>query len=632
MNATQDTRTIRVVSPLGADVLLFYRMSGNDGLSELGEYQVEMLSERSDIAIDDVLGQQLSVKIDIDARRQREFNGIVTRFALAGKVGRYSRYLATVRPWLWLLTRSSDCRIFQDKNAFEVIKTIFGKCHVADFDLAQSTSLASMPYCVQYRETDFDFVSRLMERFGLYFYFRHEGGRHILVLTDSAVAHDPIVGVSTLPFDSEAPGRRVDTVYSWQASGEIVTDQHILQAYDFAAPSVDLTAMSTVDYDYAGQARGLERYDYSGLHMSRAAGEAEAKVRVQASGAEQRRIEGRATAAAVASGGLFTLSQHPARHQNQEVLVVRARYALFSDRFESEPGMPKRSSDDTPQAFDCAFDAIPRNAIFRAARRTPAPVVHGPQTAVVVGKSGEEIWTDKYGRVRVRFHWERDTSGGETSSCWIRVAQSWAGKGFGQLVTPRIGQEVVVSFLEGDPDRPLITGAVYNGTNMPPVELPANPTRSTFKTNTSKGGLGFNELRFEDKKGSEEIFVQAERDYNRIVKNNDTLKVGFEKAEQGDQTVEIKNDQTLTIGHDQTVGIDGKQDVKVGTTIVIEAGTSIELKVGASSIKIEAGKITMKAPEIEIAADANAKVKAGAMMDIKSGAVMTIGGALVQIN
>jgi type VI secretion system secreted protein VgrG len=283
---------------------------------------------------------------------------------------------------------------------------------------------------------------------------------------------------------------------------------------------------------------------------------------------------------------------------------------------------------------------------------------------MVVGKAGEEIWTDKYGRIKVQFHWDRIGANDENSSCWVRVAQGWAGKGWGAMSVPRIGMEVVVSFLEGDPDRPLVTGCVYNSDAMPPYALPAEQTKSTVKSNSSKGGEGFNELRFEDKKGSEEVFMHAERDFNRVVKNNDTLKVGFETADKGDQTIGIKNDQVLEVGNDQkitvthdqletinnnqtvtvkvdqkldvggnqAVTIDGSQKVKVGTTIVIEAGTSIELKVGASSIKIEAAKITVKSPEIEISADANAKVKAGAMMDLNAGGIMTIGGALVKIN
>jgi len=256
----------------------------------------------------------------------------------------------------------------------------------------------------------------------------------------------------------------------------------------------------------------------------------------------------------------------------------------------------------------------------------------------------------------VQFHWEREGKANETSSCWVRVQQGWAGKSWGMMFIPRIGMEVVVSFLEGDPDQPLVTGCVYNGDSMPPYALPGEQTKSTIKSNSSKGGSGFNELRFEDKKDSEEIFIQAEKDFNRIVKNNDTLKVGFEKADKGDQTIEIKNDRILDVGHDlkehvandhtvtidnnQTVKITGDQKVTVSKTIVVEATTSIELKVGSSSIKIEPAKITLKSTQIAIEADAAMDVKAGAMMNVKAGApmsvksdaIVTIEGALVKIN
>lgn len=657
MPASQENRNIRLNSALGPDALLFHRMTGHDGLSVPGEYQLELLSEQPDLKINDVLGQALSVLIDAGPGVVREFNGIVTRFALlgrTGRAGRYTSYQATVRPWLWLLTQSRDCRIFQDQDALAIIKTIFEKYALADYDLGQlSATPPVLPYCVQYRETDFAFVSRLLERFGIYYYFRHAGGRHTLVLADSAAAHNAIPGSATLHFagDGDPHARARETVYAWQAGGQILADAVTLKAYNFETPAVDLTAKSTQARGYDGNVRKLELYDYPGAYLVRADGEALAKTWVEAAGAHYQVVRGAATAAALAPGGLFTLSDHPRSDQNAEMLATYASYQLYSDRFEAEPGMEPDEQAERVLPFDCQFRAIVKSATFRAPRTTPAPLMHGPQTALVVGKSGEEIWTDKYGRVRVKFHWDRlgdADSDADACSCWVRVAQAWAGKRFGQLIIPRIGQEVVVSFLEGDPDQPLITGAVYNAQNMPPVTLPDDATRSTFKTNSSKGGEGFNELRFEDKKGSEEIFVQAEKDYNRVVKNNDTLKVGFEKADKGDQTVDIKNDQTITIGHDaietitnnqtitikvdQKLDVDGDQKVKVGKTIVIEAGTSIELKVGGSSIKIEAAKITIKSAEIEIAADANAKVSAGAMMDIKAGAPMTIAGAIVQIN
>jgi type VI secretion system secreted protein VgrG len=331
-------------------------------------------------------------------------------------------------------------------------------------------------------------------------------------------------------------------------------------------------------------------------------------------------------------------------------------------------------------SYEARIRAVGKEYSYRPPPTIARPVVQGPQTAMVVGKAGEEIWTDQYGRIKVQFHWDRVGADDENSSCWVRVAQGWAGKSWGAMFIPRIGMEVVVSFLEGDPDRPLVTGCVYNSDSMPPYALPGEQTKSTIKSNVSKGGGGFNEIRFEDKKDSEEIFIQAEKDYNRVVKNNDTLKVGFEKADKGDQTIGIKNDRSVDVGHDhlehvandqtitidhdqkttvtndqtlnvdnnqtvaikvdqkldvggnQTVAITGDQKVTVSKTIVIEATQSIELKVGSSSVKIEPAKITVKSVEVEVKADANAGVEAGAMMKLKSGAVMTVEGALVKIN
>ena len=676
MAATQDNRNIQVSTELGPDVLLFHRMAGRDGLSELGEYHLDLLSETSDLAIDDVLGKPLSIKFDAGPDTVRELNGIVTRFVLtgrAGRSGRYASYQATVRPWLWFLTRASDCRVFQDLDAVAIIKTIFEKYALADFDLSMlSATPPPMPYCVQYRETDFAFVSRLMERFGIYYYFRHAEGRHTLVLADSPAAHEPIAGSASLQYypDAEGRARAKETVYSWQAAGEILSDEATLRDFNFETPATDLTAKSTVARNYDSAALNLELYDYPGGYGVTADGEALAKTRLESVQAGYQTISGGATAGAVAPGGLFTLEGHPRADQNSEMLVVSAGYRLYSDRFEADLGKP--DPDKAPMQFDCQFTAIPKSSTFRGAQRTPHPTVRGPQTAIVVGKSGEEIWTDKYGRIKVQFHWDRLGADDENSSCWVRVAQAWAGKRFGQIFIPRIGQEVVVSFLEGDPDQPLVTGSVYNATNMPPLTLPDEATRSTTKTNTSKDGGGFNEIRFEDKKDSEEIFVQAEKDYNRVVKNNDTLKVGFEKKDKGDQTIQIKNDQSLDVGNDrtlhvthdqtvtidnnltttvkkdeartvngnQTVQVDGDQKVTVNKTIVVEATTSIEFKCGGSSIKIEPAKITVKSTQIAVEAEANMDLKAGAMMNLKSGApmsvksdaIVTIEGALVKIN
>jgi type VI secretion system secreted protein VgrG len=632
MPITQANREVDVSTELGANVLLFDRMSGSEQLGRLSEYRVQLLSTRPDIKIADVLGKPMGVHLDLPAGGIRHFGGVVTRFASCGWKGSLCRYEAVVHPWLWLLTRSSNCRIFQDKSVVDIVKAVCGDaCYGGLVELdagALSGTYSPLPYCVQYRETDFAFVCRLLETAGIYFYFSHEESKHTMVLADSYGAHSTISGYATVEYSGEAGRRIVDqeAVYGWEASGTIQSSSYVLNDFDFekaaSSNSGGLRVKSTIAAAFSQQA--YEMYDYPGGYVAAGDGTALARGRMEALHGQCEEIRADTNARGLYPGGLFALKEHPRSDQNREYLVTSARYEIVGDDYST--------GGNSPCDVQCGFTAIGKEHSYRAAHSYAKPVVRGPQTAMVVGKAGEEIWTDKYGRVKLQFHWDRDGKEDENSSCWVRVAQGWAGKGWGAMFLPRIGMEVIVSFLEGDPDRPLVTGCVYNSDAMPPYDLPAEQTKSTIKTNTSKGGGGYNEIRLEDKKDAEEIFVQAEKDYNRVVKNNDTLKVGFEKADKGDQTISIKNDQSLDVGGNQTVAITGDQKVTVSKTIVIEATTSIELKVGGSSIKIEPAKVTVKSPEIMVESDTNTTVKAGAMMQIKATGVMTIEGALVKIN
>jgi type VI secretion system secreted protein VgrG len=665
MPVTQANREVTVKTALGTDILLFRAMSGLEELGRLSEFRVQMLSTDSGLKVADVLGKPMSVTADRgDDGEVRHFHGVVTRFASTGRSGDLATYEATVHPWLWLLKRASNCRIFQEMSVPDIINQV---CSTYGGMVALSaTSLSgvypAVPYCVQYRETDFDFVCRLLEGAGIYFYFTHDADKHTMVLADSYSAHLPIVGYDSLKFDvaTRSGAQAEETISVWSAGGEIQSSNYVLNDFDFekASSCASGALLATANIAAAFGQTAYEMFDYPGNYTAADDGNALARARIERLHGQCEQITANTNARGLFPGGLFTLAEHPRDDQNRDYLVTSATYAITGNDYASGSGAGGTFD------FQCSLTAVGKEHAFRPPRITTKPTVHGPQTAIVVGKAGQEIWTDKYGRIKVQFHWDRAGKSDENSSCWVRVAQGWAGKGWGAMSVPRIGMEVIVSFLEGDPDRPLVTGCVYNSDAMPPYPLPAEQTKSTVKSNSSKGGEGFNELRFEDKKGAEEVYVHAERDFNRVVKNNDTLKVGFEVADKGDQTIGIKNDQTIEIGNDQkltvthdqletidnnqtvkikvdqkldvggnqAVAIDGGQKVKVGTTIVIEAGTSIELKVGASSIKIEAAKITIKSPEIEIAADANAKVKAGAMMDLKAGGVMTIGGALVKIN
>jgi len=648
MPATQAHRDISVTSALADDTLLFHSMSGTEQLGRLSEYRVQMSSAKKDIKIGDVLGKPMGVHVSLADGGVRHFNGVVTRFRSNGWDGDAAAYEAIVHPWLWLLTRASNCRIFQDLSVPDIVAQVCGApAYGGLVDLSKgalSGSYPALPYCVQYRETDFNFVCRLLEGAGIYFFFSHDADKHTMVLADSYGAHVPIAG-EALKFSSA--DRRLSTddemVFAWSASGEIQSSTFALNDFDFekaaASNSGGLLVKSTIAAGFDQSA--LEMFDYPGGYSLAADGASLARGRMESLHGQCERIDATSNARALYTGGLFTLAEHPRDDQNRAYLVTEASYALRCSDY--------RSGGGGGVEFQVTLAAIGTAFAFRPLPVARKPVVQGPQTAMVVGKAGEEIWTDKYGRVKVQFHWDRLGQDDEKSSCWVRVSQSWAGKGWGTMFIPRVGMEVVVEFLEGDPDRPLITGCVYNSDALPPYALPAEQTKSTLKSNSSKGGEGYNELRFEDKKGAEEVYMQAERDFKRVVKNNDMLKVGFETAAKGDQDIAIKNDRLLDVGHDQkikvgndrgvdiaknhtvkvgadeSIAVDGAQKVNVGTTIAIEAGTSIELKVGGSSIKIEAAKITIKSAQIEIAADANMEAKAGAMMVIN-------GGAMVKIN
>ncbi|QBE66703.1 type VI secretion system Vgr family protein [Pseudoduganella lutea] len=684
MQPTQANRPVTVASSLGPDALLFRRAHCSEGLGRLFELRVMLASARADIATADVLGKELAITLELEEGGKRHFHGIVTRFAYLGWRDGMPAWEAVVHPALWLLTRSSDCRIFQEKTTLDIVKAVCGDGAYGGLVKIDAGKLSSTPakreFCVQYRESDFEFVSRLLEEEGIYYYFRHDAGGHTMVLADSYGAHATAAGYATLPFWDEQEGRRSpekSVTRMWPA-GAVQSAEYALNDYDFEQPAAvrsgGLLVKSAIAAPFIGQR--FRQYDYPGRYKAVGAGEERARARMEALHGQGEQVDGATNARGIGAGTLFKLAEHPRADQNREFLVTATEIEFSTNAYASNGG----GGGEAAFEFGCAFKAVGKEHSYRPPRIARKPFMHGPQTAIVVGKAGEEVWTDKHGRIKVQFHWERDRKDNETSSCWVRVQQGWAGKGWGAMFIPRIGMEVVVSFLEGDPDQPLVTGCVYNADTIPPYELPANQTRSTIKTNSSKGGGGYNELRFEDKKGAEELYIQAEKDCNRVVKNNDTLKVGFEKKDKGDQTVAIFNDQSIDVGHDrklhvvndetiaidndqsidvkhdrkrhvandetiaidnnlastikgdeqrtvnknQTVKVDADQKVDVGKTIVVEAGTSIELKVGGSSVKIEPAKITIKSAQIAIEADG--------MMSIKAGGILTVEGSLVKIN
>jgi type VI secretion system secreted protein VgrG len=646
MAITQKHRIFAAETPLGEDVLVFYRMTGTEQLGRLFEYELELLSERTYIQLADVLGKNVTVRMQLPEVRgagTRYFNGFVTRFSYLGMRGtRYGAYRATLSPWLWFLTRTADCRIFQNQTVPDIIGSIFQEHGFTDFKKSLSGEYRTWEYCVQYRETDFNFVSRLMEHEGIYYFFKHDNGKHTLVLADDYSAHGAFPNYDEVPYypPDAFQWRERDHLFDWVVEKQVQPGGCALNAFDFELPTKNLRQTAAMPKNHA--MANFEVYDYPGAYTELGDGERYTDIRLQELLAQHKVIHGQGVARGLAAGHLFNLTNSGSPDQDRQYLVVRTTYELQADPYESAP-KPEES-----KPCQMRITAIDAQQPYRAPRITPKPVVQGPQTAIVVGPSGEEIYTDRYGRVKCHFHWDRHDRADENSSCWIRVAQGWAGKRWGTLYLPRIGQEVIVDFLEGDPDRPIITGRVYNGANMPPYALPDNKTMSTLKSLSSTGGGGFNEFRFEDKKGEEQIFLHAERNQDLRVKNDAFEWIGnerhlivknkqfeqvegekhlivksgdggsgdqFEKVE-GEKHQEVRQDHNQKVGGTLSIKVDGNMQEKVGgshaldatseihlkagMTMVIQAGSQLTLKVGGNFISIGSGGVTIQGRMVNI--------------------------------
>jgi len=629
MPPSQLERSLSATTPLGEDVLLLRRMTGSERLGAPFEYQLELVSENIEIDPADLLGQPIAVRLNLLDDDFRQFNGLVSRFSHTGFDGDVAVYQATLVPWLWFLTRTADCRIFQDQTAPEIIKVVFRELGFTDFEERLSGSYRQRGYCVQYRETDFNFVSRLMEQEGIYYYFLHADGKHTLVLADGYSAHETVDGYAEVPYYPPTEGtlRERDHIDAWSVAKAVQPGAYAHTDFDFTAPRKGLAAKRSDPKSH--ELAGLEVFDYPGVYTETSDGEGYARVRLEELHADYETAAAGGNARGLGCGALFSLTNYPREDQNREYLILGADYQLQSD-----PYLAGDTAPDTP-VFMCQLTAMDAQVPFRPPRTARKPVVQGPQTAIVVGKSGEEIWTDEYGRVKVQFHWDRYGQADENSSCWVRVSQPWAGKQWGAIQLPRIGQEVIVDFLEGDPDRPIITGRVYNGSHRPPYGLPAEATKSTVKSNSSKGGGGFNEIRFEDKKGQEQVFIHAERNHDLRVKNDRFEWVGNEQhlIVQSDQLERVDGDQHLTVGGDSntrvkgTVSLEADMDLqqKVGMKQALEAGMEIHLKAGMNLV-LEAGmSITLKAGAAFVVVGPTGVIINGVPLLINSGGAPGVG-------
>ncbi len=567
------------------DTLRVHSCSSHEALSELGECTLTLLSERKDIQAKDLLGKPATLRMALRAEAPRHVSGYVTRFARTGFEGKHCIYQMTVRPWLWLLTRTSDCRIFQDMSVPEIVKTVFEDHPVAKYELKLLRPYRTWRYCVQYRETDYNFVARLLEHEGIYWYFTHDESGHKLVLCDSASGHDAAPGCEALPFyasGSQVPPQ-LEYVGDLTSVQCVQPGKVVLTDYDFKRPGTDLLQNQARKRDY--DLSDGEIFDFPGGYRQGGDGAHYAEDRLDELQSGVETFEGSTNAQGVRTGHLLSLDRHPLDDLNAQYLVTGTTLRMRQASNESGAGSTE---------LNCNFQCMPAAQQFRPTRRTPKPLVGGPQTAIVTGPAGEEIHTDAYGRVKVQFHWDRRGKRDERSSCWVSVSNPWAGSNFGGIHIPRIGQEVIVGFMEGDPDQPIILGRAYNGDNMPPWELPANATQSGILTRSTKGGSygNANAIRFEDKKGEEQLWLHAEKNQDIEVENDETHWVGRDRTKtidrhetvfvKGNRTETVDLDETITVHQNRTERVDLDEKISIGMNRTEDVGIDETITIGSN--------------------------------------------------
>jgi len=661
---TQDDRSIAIATPLGENNLLLKTMTYTEQLGRPFVIKVDLLSEEPAVDFLALIGKGAIVRWKMPdvggEQKKRHFGGYIRSFVQRPRADGFYCYEATIVPWIWFLTRTADCRIFhksmteapEEMTVPGIIKKVFKDHGFADFTPSLNGSYRTMDHCVQYRETDFNFISRLMEQEGIYYFFEHEdeGKKHKMKLLDAMTAHAEYPGYETIKYRASADTADArGNVLSWCRMKQVQPGAYKVNDFDFKRPKTPLLGGGTKDRSYANSS--FEMYDYSANYADEEAGDhgdKYGKLRIEELQAQHDVVVGQTDCPGFVCGAKFKLEDHPRSDENGDYVIVGVSYRCTAEAYATSS---QGQGAQPEKRFVCDFTAIPADNVFRPARTTAKPRIQGPQTAIVVGKAGEEIWTDEFGRIKVQFHWDRYSEANQNTPCWVRVAQSWAGKNWGSIFIPRIGQEVIVEFLDGNPDRPIVTGAVYNGESKPPYPLPDNATISTIKSNSSKGGGGFNEIRFEDKKGSEQVFMHAEKDQDIRVKNDAKEWIGKDRHlhvigkqletvdadkhghVKGDQLQKVDGNLGKTIGKDEISKITGNKHIAVTGDYVLKADGNLHEKVTGNHHEQTTGSIRLtSSANLDLSSSADAAlVSSSGFVHIKGMSVIIEGSTQVSL-
>jgi type VI secretion system secreted protein VgrG len=624
MLAVQEKIDLTINTPLGKDMLIIDKFDGVEHISDPFCFSLDMHSTSSTLDLSELVGKEVQITFKYGTG-ERYFCGIVGTaeqgWTVKDGAGKYTFYQAKVYPKFWLLKFTRDHRIFQNKSAMDIIKMVLSENGVTEFeDKTSSCGKRVRKYCVQYAESCFDFVCRLMEEEGVFYYFEHTESSHTMIMADNSMNAED-VDPSSVDFMYVASDRpQFNLVYNIKNQEQVVVKKFSAADFNFKTPSTKLYNK------VSGEGEGGEVYTYPGLFMKSAEGDLIANHRIQELEWAKVTLSGNSSVPTFCPMNSFTMAEHPRSDLNDKYILYRVHHRINQNAVTASGEF----------IYENEFVSFPVDVPFRPFLVTPKPRIHSTQTAIVTTKPGEEIWCDKYGRIKVHFHWDQRGTMDDKSSCWIRCAQLWAGNNWGGLWTPRIGMEVVVTFLEGDPDRPLITGCVYNGEHASPYSE-SQPTKSTIKSNSTKGGGGFNEFRYEDKKGSEQIYLHAQKDWDSVVEHSRTLMINT-----GDDTSTIKKGQrTVTLnggdtGHDTLTLDKGNRTITLNgpgitNTLTIANGNDITtITKGNQTITLGNGNMTITVTgNVALTATGNVDVTATGMMNLTSTGPMNVQSAAV---
>lgn len=605
--------------------LVITRLSGSEALSTLGHYcvQAETVTkagkdeeELADIELKTLIGQSVSVRIALEAELQpsssqrpvRWINGLIEKARYLGHDAQHSHYELIIRPWFFLLTKTVDFKIYQQKSVVDILHDVL-KDYGRPYECRLDEIYPSLDYQVQYGESDFDFLQRLMEKWGIYWFIEHTENSHKIIFVESPQAHLPLThsGYQTLPYLAQSPDYQAPYIHTFHYQEALTTGHWVTSDYDFTASRKTLSV--TEQQPRKTHFNRMEIYDWPGDFTDTEVGERLAKIRIESLGAQGHRCSGTADIRGITCGTQFMLSGYPLEKANRPYFILSTDLEIINNR---------QNSTTMQCQAKCHFTVQPLSKRYHHPQHTPKPRTFGPQTAMVTGPTDKEIWTDQFGRVKVRFQWDRYGHNNEADSCWLRVSQAWAGNRFGGMYIPRVGHEVIVDFIQGDPDRPLIIGSLYNDKSTPPWALPNNGSQSGLVSRSIGGNeLNFNGIRFEDRLGQEQYWEQAERDMHRLTKQNEVQVIGAsQQVEVGqDYRSTVAGTSNYVIGASMGVSVGGAHHTTVGGIMSMNAGAAIGVNAGGA-IGINAGGA------IGIASG-------GAMSMVTGGAMgLAVGGAM----